>query len=175
MAAPGWMEKLSELIGCQPPDVPDLLASFPALAPSDARHYLVLQLRFVDGHSSAEVAAMLGVTRQRIPPIVREAISKLSEVHRGRGEFTARLRNGISDLLGTTSWAVEEAAPKLNCRELLRRKNIGRTSVRQLHAIFRARGLSMACGCPSIPCEMAINRLAARVVLGPDELESQCS
>jgi hypothetical protein len=74
------------------------------------------------------------------------------------------LRNAISYRHGTV-WTVEEVAHTLDCETLLRTKNIGRTSVRRLHALLRLRGLAMQCGCPARPCTTAIARLAARVVV----------
>jgi len=159
------MEHLAGLIGCTVDDVPELLERFPAREPRDARRLRALRLVLFDGFSYQQLGDLFGFTREWGRCMIRTAIDQLIEVHRGRAELPARLRNGISNSLGLTSWTVEEVAPKLECSTLLRTKNIGRTSVRQLHALLRSRRLMMKCGCPSLPCAVAVDRLAARVVV----------
>ena len=150
------MVALARRVGCKRSELNELLSRLPVDNAAAERRRLVLDLRYREKLSYAKIAREQGVSREMIRHIVKVGIGRLIDLYKGRADFSARLRKAISDQVGSDEWRLEEVAPKLDCYSLFRTKNVGRTTVKQLHGHLRALNITMRCGCPVAPCASAV-------------------
>lgn len=142
-------ETLAARVGCAVDDLVGLLAAMPP-SPANALRREVLVRHYFGGESLAALAARDGVTPQRVSERARRGIDILRLLRRGEIALPTRIRTALG--LGSGAVTIAEAVRTTDCARLLRRANVGVTSVRQLHDYLARCELTLACRCPRRAC-----------------------
>jgi len=156
---------VAEKIGCSRARARELIASWPATERSKPRRMEVLGMRFGESLTRDEIAKRWNASYSYVGQVETQALQRLSELHKGRGHFSTRLKRRLSDATRTETWTLERDAPKLECWRLLRIHHFGGAALAELHLHLRAANVKMACGCPDIVCAAAERALRKRAAV----------